>query len=417
MRRLLLFGMLLCLLMGSGVVAQTISTEYTLPAGITTPSTTTSVVAPTVSLVQLTSQSVTAAQTSDTGQLQVTGTKLDPEVLMYGDTGTLTVDVVNTASHSVTVQRATLTGDGAITVDDKNYAAVGDIGPGAKMSFTFTIKAGAPDGIYYPEFSLQYPEGTSLRCLVPVKVDSTGLVLSVQNQPDSYNAGQKDPITLSVGNPRQNSVNGVVVSASGPSITVSPSTSFIGTLGTNSASMVTLNLTPDVPSNLSLQVAFTNGLNRHTQTLVIPVEFSESKTRAEMVLSNIVIEQRNSSIDLTGDITNAGLTPAKAVVVKPDANITGVDPYRQYVVGSLQPDDFSSFELTFNSDGATSVPVVITYLDTDGNQFSKTVSLSLAGTSGTSTAPDTSFPLFTVVILLLAVIIVGFMIYRSWKRG
>jgi len=41
------------------------------------------------------------------------------------------------------------------------------------MSFTFTIRAGAPDGIYYPEFSLQYPEGTSLRYPVPVKVDST----------------------------------------------------------------------------------------------------------------------------------------------------------------------------------------------------------------------------------------------------
>ena len=97
-----------------------------------------------------------------------------------------------------------------------------------------------------------------------------------------------------MGNPRQNSVNGVVLSAAGPSITMSPATSFIGTLGSNSASTATLNITPAAPSNLTMQVQFTNGLNRHTQTLVIPVEFSESKTRADMVLSNVVIKQTNS---------------------------------------------------------------------------------------------------------------------------
>lgn len=415
MRRLVLIGLLLCLLIGAtGAAAQTIPTGYTLPAGVTIPTTASGVVQSTT-LAQ--DQSATAVQTSATGQLQVTGTKLDPEVLMYGDTGTLTIDVVNTATQSITVQRGTVTGNGAITVNDKNYASVGDIGPGAKMSFTFTIKAGAPDGIYYPEFSLQYPEGTSLRYTVPVKVDSTGLVLSVQSQPDAYSAGQKDPITLSVGNPRQNSVNGVVLTGAGPSITMSPATSFIGTLGSNSATTATLNITPAAPSNLTLQVQFTNGLNRHTQTLVIPVEFSESKTRADMVLSNIVIKQTNSTIDLTGDITNAGLTPAKAVVVMPGKNVTGIDPYRQYVVGSLQPDDFSSFELTFNAGGATSVPVIITYLDADGNQFSKTVPVSLAGTSGTSSAPDNSFPILWVGLLLLAVLVVGFVIYKSWKRG
>lgn len=131
MRRLVFIGLLLCLLISAaGAVDQTIPAGYTIPAGITTSSTTSGVVSTTT---QTLSQSVIASQTSDTGQLQVTGTKLDPEVLMYGDTGTLTVDVVNTASHSITVKRGALTGNGAITVNDKNYAAVGDIGPGAKI--------------------------------------------------------------------------------------------------------------------------------------------------------------------------------------------------------------------------------------------------------------------------------------------
>lgn len=414
MRRLVVIGLLLCLIIGTGAAAQTIPAGYTLPAGVTIPTTASAVVQ---STTQAQDQSASVVQTSATGQLQVTGTKLDPEILMYGDTGTLTVDVVNTASQSITVQRGTMTGNGAITANDKNYAAVGDIGPGAKMSFTFTIRAGAPDGIYYPEFSLQYPEGTSLRYPVPVKVDSTGLVLSVQSQPDAYSAGQKDPITLSVGNPRQNSVTGVVLTGAGPSITMSPATSFIGTIGSNSATTATLNITPAAPSNLTVQVQFANGLNRHTQNLVIPVEFSESKTRADMVLSNVVIKQTNSTVDLTGDITNAGLTPAKAVVVMPGKNVTGVDPYRQYVVGSLQPDDFSSFELTFNAGGASSVPVIVTYLDADGNQFSKTIPVSLSDSSDKSSTPDSSFPVLWIGLLLLAILVVGIVIYKSWKRG
>ena len=101
----------------------------------------------------------------------------------------------------------------------------------------------------------------------------------------------------------------------------------------------------------------------------------------------------------------------------PGKNVTGIDPYRQYVVGSLQPDDFSSFELTFNAAGATSVPVIITYLDADGNQFSKTIPLSLADTADTSSTPDSSFPVLWVGLLLLAVLVVGFVIYKSWKRG
>jgi hypothetical protein len=418
MRKLFIIGLLLCLLIGSavGAATQTLPAGATIPAGLTIP--TTASVTQTTTSAQTLDLSSSGSQTSSaTGQLQVTGTRLDPEVLMYGDTGTLTVDVTNTASHSITVQRGTVTGNGAITVNDKNYAAVGDIGPGAKMSFTFTIKAGAPDGIYYPEFSLQYPEGTSLRYPVPVKIDSTGLVLSVLSQPDAYSAGQKDLITFSVGNPRQTSVSGVTLTGTGPSITMSPATSFIGTIGSNSASTTTLNITPVAPSNLTMQVQFTNGMNRHTQTLVVPVDFSESKTRADPVLSNIVIKQTNSTIDLTGDLTNAGLTPAKAVVVKPGKNVTPVDPYMQYVVGSLQPDDFSSFELTFNAEGATSVPVIITYLDPDGNQFSKTVPVSLGGTSTTSTAQDSSLPILWVGILLLAVLVVGFVVYKSWKRG
>ena len=51
---------------------------------------------------------------------------------------------------------------------------------------------------------------------------------------------------------------------------------------------------------------------------------------------------------MTGDVYNAGLEVANSVLLTTGGG-QPVNPYRNYVVGSLQPDDFSSFELTFTA--------------------------------------------------------------------
>ena len=92
--------------------------------------------------------------TSAGNQLQVVSTTLDPPVLMRGDTGTLTIVVANTGTAPVQASRASLSPDGPVTVEDDPYAVVGEIGAGNRMTFSFLVRAGAPDGTAYPVFTL-----------------------------------------------------------------------------------------------------------------------------------------------------------------------------------------------------------------------------------------------------------------------
>jgi len=69
---------------------------------------------------------------------------------------------------------------------------------------------------------------------------------------------------------------------------------------------------------------------------------------------------------VTGDVTNAGLEDAKSVLVTSGSPAVPVDPFRVYVVGSLEPDDFSGFEVTFTAEDADFVPLLIYYKDDDG---------------------------------------------------
>jgi hypothetical protein len=67
-----------------------------------------------------------------------------------------------------------------------------------------------------------------------------------------------------------------------------------------------------------------------------------------------------------------------------------VEPYAEYAIGSLAADDFSSFEITFSSKDLTSVPLVITWKDNDGNSFSVTKNLNLRTNAGSGTAGTAS---------------------------
>ena len=113
-----------------------------------------------------------------------------------------------------------------------------------------------------------------------------------------------------------------------------------------------------------------------------------------MVVNNIEVTGSGSTITLSGDVTNAGLKDAYAVKVTVDDPAAAADPYPVYVVGGLEPDDFSSFEVTCTvPQGASSVPLLVQYRDEDGKTYSTTVSVSLSSAGQTLQAgTDTENP-------------------------
>jgi hypothetical protein len=350
-------------------------------------------------------------------QLQVVSTALDPPVLMRGDTGTLTVEVANTGTAPVRASRASLQADGPVTVVDDPYATVGEIAAGNRMTFSFRVSAGAPDGTAYPVFSLAVSDGRGLRYPVPVRIDSTPPAVSFVEKPDAITAGRGDRVTLSIGNPRQNPLSGVMVTPQGPGFTVSPSAVFIGALAPNGQATASFNLTPAENATIGFEVVYYNGHNRHATVQDLSVDYGESKLQADLILSNFVVDQTAGVYRLTGDVNNAGLSTARSVVIEPGEGVTPADPYPRYVVGSLEPDDFASFELNFRAENRATVPLVLSYRDADGDSFEQRTEASLAlNETADASGPGGDLPLAWIALALVLAAGVGYLIYRSWRR-
>jgi len=105
-------------------------------------------------------RAATTSEATPESLIDVTGITLSPEVFMRGDTGTVTVEIENTGESAVSIGRAKLFAPSGITVTNyKIYDTVGTLGPGHSMSFTYSVRVNAPDGIYYPEFYLDFVTG------------------------------------------------------------------------------------------------------------------------------------------------------------------------------------------------------------------------------------------------------------------
>lgn len=333
----------------------------------------------------------TGSTTDDSAaRIAVTTIRMDPAVLMRGDTSILTVKITNTGDDNVAIGRAKILSQEITVLNENTYDVVGTIGGGNSMEFTFTLKANVPDGMYYPVFYLDFRDSGSLRQVVPVRVDNTSVRVSVLDAPDVFSAGNADEITLSVGNPRPYNVTGVMVVPSGEGITSTQSAVFLGALGPDEVRTVTFEVRPLTATTLLFDVAYRNGMNEHHATLTLPVTIGSRSMAAEPVVNNIEVAQSSGVITVTGDVTNAGLEEAYSIQVTVGKPATPVDPYPVDVIGALEMDDFSSFEVTFRAQGASTVPLIVEYRDDEGTIFQKTVTISLTGGTGQASAANSS---------------------------
>ena len=349
--------------------------------------------------------------------ITVTSSSIDPPVLMKGDTGMLTVTIQNNGADPVSIKSARLFGSGVVALSD-SYPSVGEIGAGNAKTFTFTVRADAGEGTFYPMFVLDFVNAGSLRYPVPVQVEDTPLSISVIRKPDAFAEGRTADITIRVANPRPNAASGVQVVPQGTGFSVTPSSAFIGALSADGSGTAVFNLTPAAETTAAFQVVWRNGINTHTADLILPITFDEDKRQADPIITNVEVQQDAKRYRIVGDVMNAGLESARSVIISPGEPATPTDPYRIYIVGTLDPDDASPFEVTLQADaGVTEIPIVIEYRDADGNRYTAT---TMVGVGGTATAPSGDdgggLPLAgIIVVVLLALGIIG-AIYYSWRR-
>jgi hypothetical protein len=353
-------------------------------------------------LVLPTSADAITDAVSAANNVYVSNYTIDPAVLFTGDTATATFYVTNgNANESVMVNHATF-GDDDILLTSGTYDTNVNIGPLQTRSFVFSIGTQRSAGTYYPSFSLSFMAGNGMYSRTPIKVDNTPLVMTIADQPDAFTQGVKETVCVQISNPRDNDVKNVIFEATGNDVTLTPSKTYIGYLPAGTSTLINFTVTPDSPTSLFMKVDYDNGDNTHTINTTLPILFTTDKLQADPVMSDIVIALNNGTYDVTGDVTNAGLSNANGVTVTSLSPAVPQEPNRNYVIGTLKPDDFGSFELTFTApDGTTSIPLQQTFRDDDGNILTSIQNIDLTQATTQTGLQPSMLPALAVVLILV----------------
>jgi LPXTG-motif cell wall-anchored protein len=348
------------------------------------------------------------------GKVYISNAEYDPGAFFSGDTGTVTIFVTNgNSNQSIVVNHATI-GDKNIRLTSNPYDTSANIGPLQTQTFIFSVKTDALEGTYYPTFSLSFRDADSLYYRAMAKVDNTPLELTIVNKPDAFTQGAKKTIYMQVANPRINNVRNVALEVTGDGISAAPEKTFIGDLAAGVKIPVNFTITPEKATTAFLTLTYDNGDNPHKVAMELPVAFGVDKKQAYPVISNVQVKTETGIYHVTGDVNNAGLETANTVTVTSLAPAVPQDPYKIYVVGALKPDDFGSFEVTFTADpGTTSVPVQLSFKDTDGNIFNtvQDVKISSSGLPATTETGSSSNMLPVAAAIVIVLIFVGGWVY------
>jgi hypothetical protein len=323
----------------------------------------------------------------------VSGYELNPSVFYPYETGTITVDVTNAANASVPVAMPTLLDPKVYVLNKDTFNTKTVIGPGATVSYSFMVSVDATDGTYYPLFTVSpdiYGEENAVHSTLTLKVDSTDVRSSISKKPDTFSISKKDTVNVSVVNPREGDITDVLIVASGNGSEIAPSEKYVGSIAAGDSVEVPFDITPHQQSDVTFNVSFRNGDNKHATSVVLPLNIGEDKSAAVPVINNVALVSSSGSYTMTGDVTNAGVTDATGMILSVGAPAHAVEPYSSYAIGALASNDFSSFTLTFTASDLSAVPVIIQWKDSVGNTFTTTKTLDLQSLSGSGSGSSRS---------------------------
>lgn len=366
--------------------------------------------------------------------------QIEPQVLMPGDMGTITVTLENMATGEIYVEEddetldmnayiasASLAGNSRIRILDKSYTDVGLLGPGDTLKLTFNIQAleNATTGVHFVDLVIVGGSNMyDLNYRIPVKVDNRDVKVIVSNFPSTL-MSEVSTVSVDIVNRRPNDITSVIVTPHAEGMTFNPSDYFVGSIpeGNKSTATFTLNTMncEEGYSDVSFTAAYFNGDNLHSSdTASKEVKIIK---QSPLVFTGIEVENTGNSYTLSGDLNNFGTTDAKNVMVSIDSaeGIEPLQPYASYFIGTLEADDFSSFELSarITSANVTSVPVLIEFRDPDNayTAITQEIFLEDGSTGSTYSGNDNegSSAGTWIIAGLLAIGIAAVIVY-SWKK-
>jgi hypothetical protein len=383
---------------------------------------------------------VTVTNSGDAAaQVYVSGYESSPAVFYPGESGTVTVHVTNAANASVPVSQPALIDPNFDIVNSGSFHTATNIGPGATTDYTFVVRADCSDGTYLPLFTVSPNTygANAINTQIKLKVDSTEIRGSISAKPDNFAISKKDSVNVSISNPRSGGISNVVVTPVTDGAEIFPKEVFVGTLDSGKSVQVPFSVTPSHETNVTFHVTFLNGENEHQTDVVLPVSIAKNKMGAEIVVNNIETSSSGMTTTLKGDVTNNGLTDAKSILVTVGDPARPTNPNPIYAVGNLEPDDFSSFELTYAYAGNKSVPLIVEYKDEEGNPYKETFSIAsgdgmimtggspqqaLSGASSSTQRRGmfgsfgSGFGQIPVTEIIIILVVLAILIY-AWRKG
>ena len=224
-------------------------------------------------------------------------------------------------------------------VQQEDWGTTTYIGAGSTATYSFEVTANPPDGTSYALFTIGSVGGNPIHYPIPIKVSSDPLEAVITDKPSPFILSTPQNVTLTLENCRGAGVKNILVTGEGIGVDVSPKQALVQSLDGGSSSDVNFVITPHQESNVTFSVTYQNGDNDHSVNVTLPITIGVDKTAAVPILNNVVLAASGSNYDITGDITNAGITNAEGVVVTVGPPAKGVGTYPVYAIGSIASDD------------------------------------------------------------------------------
>ena len=318
---------------------------------------------------------------------------MDPAVLYPYEPGTISITLGNSGTASIGLSNPSIISEDVDITGKDTWQTMSYVSSGSTITYSFLITAPPPDGNHFGIFSVETKDSEVFHYPLLIPVDSTNIMASISDAPQVFPLAIEKTVNLSIINPRDGVIDNIRVTASGNGIKISPSEKYVSSLAAQSSLEVPFTVTPSQTTNLSFHISYQSGDTDHSTDVILPVIIGNDKTAAVPIVNNVVLTTKGSYYDITGDITNTGITDAKGLTVTVGSPAQAAGTYAEYAIGSLSSDDAGSFEVTFTCQDLTSVPLIMRWKDAVGNDYSVTKKLNLGsdlGTGGNSSASRTS---------------------------
>ena len=363
--------------------------------------------------------------------------QLTPEVLMPGDHAVLTLTITNaettatrtTVSGDTTTQKtigATIKeiritpaydGDRQIRATEK-YEDVGDLAPGTSLTINFELIAdkNITKGLYFLIVTVDVQSYQDFIYPLPVRISNASVDLLATDIPSTISVGGSTEITLTTVNKREATIDSLAITPhESDTITISPQSTFIGSLAADESYDLSFSLNPHEigNTNLSFTAEYKNGENTHTKTLSFPLEIVETLDVAPVFTSVPRSIEQGKSSRITLEVYNAKTESISGVLVTPITNAT-ISP-SQYFIGSMDPDDVFSASFDITADSLDYADHILGFKVSfkQGNNFYETPSItttfSVVPPSETSGENNLLLPIGLFLVVLIVIVLYFFL--------